>query len=33
MGEFEKRAESGEGEFGDLVEEVRRRGDLRGELL
>lgn len=32
MGEFEKRAEAGDGQFGDVLEEMRRREDLR-ELL
>lgn len=32
MGNFEQRAEAGDGEFGDLVEEMRRREDLK-ELL
>ncbi len=32
MGEFEKRAEAGDGEFGELLEEMRTRDDLR-ELL
>ncbi|KAF6237260.1 hypothetical protein HO173_004729 [Letharia columbiana] len=32
VGNFEQRAEAGDGEFGDLVEEMRRREDLK-ELL
>lgn len=32
VGEFEKRAEDGDGDFGDVLEEMRTRGDFN-ELL